>query len=178
MRHLLLALLLCLALPATAEDKVPNPFAVIADAQEAMAEKAKENRAWGLEDATHWDFNLEDGTITFALEDGRLAIAPMQIIGTRSRDDDTFLWGWDHPSVPEPLAKHATRLHAWAQANDLSEVSAQLEVLPEDKIWEYTLLAAYLSDAQGVYRPSGDDMPYIYLTFGKPTFTTPKKTSK
>jgi hypothetical protein len=171
MRHLLLALLLCLALPATADDKVPNPFAVIADAQEAMAEKAKENQAWGIVDATHWDFNLDEGTLTFTLEDGRLATVPMQIIGTRSRDDDTFLWGWDHPSVPEPLAQHAKRLLAWAEANNLTDVTTQLEVLPEEKIWEYTVLAAYLSGAQGVFRPSGDDVPYIYLTYGKPTFS-------
>ena len=173
MRHVLLALLICLALPAAGDDKVPNPFAVIGDAQDAMAAKAAENQEWGLEEATHWGFSLEDGTITFTLKDGRVATVPMQIIGTRSRGDDTFLWGWDHPSVPEPLAQHAKRLHAWGEANGIGDITSQMEVLPEEKIWEYTVLAAYLSGAQGVYRPGGDDMPYIYVTFGKPTFSSP-----
>lgn len=178
MRHLVLALLLCLALPAAADDTVPNPLAVIADAQEAMAEKQRENNAWGHEDALEWDFNLDEGTITFTLADGRRAIAPMQIIGTRSRKDDTFLWGWDHPSVPEPLAQHATRLRAWAEANGITDITTQMEVLPEEKIVEFTALAAYLSGAQGIYRPAAEDGPYVYITFGKPTFTTPNQTSK
>lgn len=180
MRHLVLALLLCLALPVAADDKVPNPLAVIADAQEAMAQKQAENEEWGLQDATEWDFNLEEGTITFTLADGRRAIAPMQIIGTRSRQDDTFLWGWDHPSVAEPLAQHAKRLLAWAEANTLTDVTTQLEVLPEEKIVEYTALAAHLSGAQGIYRPAAEDGPFIYITFGQPTFSAPqsKKNAK
>ena len=139
------------------------------DAAGALREGTVPPRAEGY--GTPWDFNLDEGTLTFTLEDGRLATVPMQIIGTRSRDDDTFLWGWDHPSVPEPLAQHAKRLLAWAEANNLTDVTTQLEVLPEEKIWEYTVLAAYLSGAQGVFRPSGDDVPYIYLTYGKPTFS-------
>lgn len=174
MRHLLFALLLCLALPLHADDKVPNPFAVIADAEEAMAAKQEENSAWGMDMATHWDFDLEKGTIAFTLEDGRIATAPMQIIGTLSREDGTFLWGWDHPSVDAPLAKHAKRLLAWGETNDIADITTQMEELPEDKAWQYTILAAYLSGAQGVYRPSGDDMPYIFLTFGEVTFSAPK----
>lgn len=170
MRHLLLALLLCLSPALHADDKVPNPRAAIEDAGEAMDALQAANDAWGMRDATRFLFDLERGTIRFQLADGRTATAPMQIIGTYNPKDGTFLWGWDHPSVPAELAVAAKRLRAWGEANGVEEMTRRLGPMSEARAWEYTSLAAVLTDAKGVYRPDMEDGPYVFITFGEVTF--------
>ena len=48
-----------------------------------------------------WAVDLEAGTIIFTSAT-KMVTAPVQVIGTYTSLDRTFLWGWDHPSIPEP----------------------------------------------------------------------------
>ncbi|MEG8052091.1 hypothetical protein QP185_00285 [Sphingomonas aerolata] len=84
--------------------------AAIARSMEELRLKQEVNASlWGLGGTERWDADLELGIIHFSGSDGVVVSAPVQIIGTLNTDDRTWLWGWDHPSVKEPLA-HAARL--------------------------------------------------------------------
>ena len=61
-----------------------------------------------VKSAKDYKLNLRKSRITIDLPDGTELAADAQIIGTLS-DDGSFMWGWGHPEVPEPM-----QAAAWA----------------------------------------------------------------
>ena len=59
---------------------------------------AAHDGTWQLGKAD-WDIDQDAGTIVFTSPKGITATCPVQVIGTFNTEDDTWLWGWDHPSV-------------------------------------------------------------------------------
>ncbi len=111
-----------------------------------------------------WDADLEAGTITFVNE-GLIVTAPVQVIGTYNTKDSTWLWGWDHPSVPSKTAESAKLLLAYGKRHGLERVTTRKIACTEDEAWELTSMAAMLSGAQGLYRGPADTT-FVYMTFG------------
>jgi hypothetical protein len=46
-----------------------------------------------------WNFDQSKAELSFVLADGRSWVMPGQIVGTWSRDDTSWLWGWANESV-------------------------------------------------------------------------------
>ena len=70
---------------------------------------------WGLDTAA-WAVDLHAGTITFTSNEKELTVtAPVQVIGTYDTENSTWLWGWDHPSVSEPLGEFARRVRDFGE---------------------------------------------------------------
>lgn len=125
--------------------------------------------SWHM-DGARWDADLEAGTITFTNQRNWKIRAPMQVIGTRSLADGTFLWGWDHPSVPAPLAAHARLVKAFGEGQRLNMLTTRKIVASEAEAWELTALATHLAAANGAYRgPSGKTE--VFMTFGEIAIT-------
>ena len=121
---------------------------------------------WHLDKAA-WDVDMDKGEIKFTLPD-RIAVAPVQIIGTLFNGE--FMWGWGHPSVPEPLREHAKRAKKWGEKEGVTEYSELKVPANEAKAWEFTAVASRLSEANGVYRGNmGDTL--VFMTFGKVTMS-------
>ena len=119
---------------------------------------------WQL-DESDWAVDLDRGVIEFSNDKGWLITAPVQVIGTHDTRDGTFMWGWDHPSVPARSAQAAKRLKEYADMHGLTEITTQLGVLSEERAWQLTALADYLSESNGAYRgPVGTTN--VYMTFG------------
>lgn len=70
---------------------------------------------WHLGKEDHWSADLDAGTITFHFKNGKVANASIQVVGTYNQSDGTFLWGWDHPSVPGKLRHHAQLAREWGE---------------------------------------------------------------
>jgi hypothetical protein len=114
-----------------------------------------------------WSVDLDAGTITFASAT-RSVTAPVQVIGTYNRLDGTFLWGWDHPSVPEPRRADARLARRFGQLQNLPAFTTRLIECTEEEAWSFTAVALYLSGAQGAYRgPAETTM--VFMTFGNMT---------
>ncbi len=125
---------------------------------------------WHLDQAAHWSVDQEVGTIVFAFDDGTVATAPVQIVGTYNRSDHTFLWAWEHPSVQRPLQRAARRALAFSQRSSLSDFTTRKVECSEDEAWHFAAVAAHLDAAQGIYRgDSGGGGPLVYMSFGKVT---------
>lgn len=123
---------------------------------------------WGLGSTERWDADLEQGIIFFTGNDGIIVSAPVQVIGTLNTNDETWLWGWDHPSVKEPLA-HAARLcRDFGQRNGLRRFIERKIACSESEAWEQTAVALHLSEGAGAYRgPAGSTL--VFMTFGEIT---------
>jgi hypothetical protein len=119
-----------------------------------------------------WDADLEAGTITFT-NDGLVVTAPVQVIGTYITKDGTWLWGWDHSSVPPPVAETAKLLLAYGKKHGLERITTRKISCSEEEAWELTSMASTLSGAQGLYRgPAGTTL--VFMTFGTVTLAKGK----
>jgi hypothetical protein len=128
-----------------------------------------DDELWGLGSAK-WSVDLDRGTIEFRNNKGWLITAPVQVIGTYDTRDGTFMWGWDHPSVPAPSAEAATLVRKYGESHGQELLTTQLVKVTEQQAWEFTALADYLSDGNGAYRgPAGKTL--VFMTFGKVTIS-------
>ena len=74
---------------------------------------------WGMDEAA-WAVDLDSGVITFTnAQKGLIVTAPVQLIGTFNGEDDTWLWGWDHPMVSGQIGDHARLVRDFGKKYDL-----------------------------------------------------------
>jgi hypothetical protein len=146
-----------------------DPGQFVAAAREGLALQTSAHAAtWHLGEEEGWAADLVAGTITFTLPDGVTAIAPIQVVGTYNTADGTFLWGWDHPSVPLALREHAQLAREWGRANGLASFTRRSVQCDEDEAWGFAAVANRLASSNGVYRgPAGDAR--VFMTFGEVT---------
>ncbi|EGO63085.1 DUF6882 domain-containing protein [Acetonema longum] len=124
------------------------------------------SEAWGLDRVERWDVDLESGTISFSFKDGTVAIAPVQVVGTYNPEDSTFLWGWDHPSIPEAVAEHAKQVLTFGREHHIENFMTRKVTCTEAEAWEFTAVAVRLAGANGGYRGDAGG-PLVYMTFGE-----------
>lgn len=122
---------------------------------------------WGLGSETAWNLDMNEGTLRFSFADGREVTCPVQVIGTYDTTDASFLWGWDHPSVPEPLRRAARRLHESEMCRELEAFANRVTFCSEADAWAYTAAAAKLDEAIGAYRGRSGDT-WVYMSIASP----------
>jgi len=130
---------------------------------------AAHDGAWRIGEAD-WYADQEAGTIIFNRSDGIKITAPMQIVGTFNIEDQTWLWGWDHPSVLLPLRKHSQIVREYGEAHGIVRLTTRKIQSNEAEAWQFAALACKLADAQGAY--CGPALPArIFMTFGALSFS-------
>ena len=125
--------------------------------------------SWHLDQAERWSVDMDEGLIRFVLPDGMHASAPVQIVGTTNSDDGSFLWGWDHPSVPPELAEHA----------ELAQPSAKPMDCPSTAIEKSNATTCGPGNsppwpcrgASGTYRGQASETACVWMTFGAVTLS-------
>ena len=136
--------------------------------EEITAKDLKHATNWGLGEEVSFVADQDAGTITFLFADGARVSAPMQIIGTYNIADETFKWGWDHPSVIESHRKHAELALRFGQDNQLSNYTQSIVPCTKDEAWAFTATAAKLGNANGAY-VGPTDSTLLFMTFGEVT---------
>ncbi len=124
------------------------------------------DKTWGLGTAKTWNVDQDKGIIFWLFEDGRTAVAPVQIIGTYNPKDGSFLWGWEHPSVVEPLQKHAHLVKEYGEKHGVELFTTKKVHVSEEQAWEFSAVASQLAGANGAYRADAGG-PLVYMTFGE-----------
>lgn len=149
-----------------------DPRVYIAQSLEGMkAATAAHCGSWHLDQAERWSVDMDEGLIRFVLPDGMHASAPVQIVGTTNSDDGSFLWGWDHPSVPPELAEHAELARAFGEAHGLPEYSNRKVECDDMRAWEFAAVAMRLGGASGTYRGQASETASVWMTFGAVTLS-------
>jgi hypothetical protein len=126
---------------------------------------AAHHAAWHINDATNVRVDQQAGTLAFVFPDGHLATCPMQIVGTFNSADNTWLWGWDHPSVREPIQHHARLVKAYGEQHQLSRLTTSKLHCPAAAAWQFTALACKLAQSQGAYATTSGST-VVFMTFG------------
>lgn len=153
-------------------DAIPPSDFVAQSLAGLQLQTAAHDAAWGIGSVARWNLDLAKGEISFVCADGRLVVAEAQIVGTFNPREQTFLWGWDHPSVPEPMRAHARLTREWAEQHKVSDWLAREVHCTEEDAWKFTAVTARLGEANGAYRAPSDG-PLVYLTFGELTMSAP-----
>ena len=173
--HSLIALGLSAAgMTGSANQRVAEPTELVfGRAQSEIQLKTRVFQSIFGEEHYDWNVDLEAGLIRFTSA-SKTVTAPVQVIGTFNSVDGTFLWGWDHPSIPEPSRAHAQLAREFGRRHDLPLFTTRMVECTEAQAWEFTAVALYLSGAQGAYRgPAGTTM--VFMTFGEMTISYPGK---
>lgn len=139
--------------------------------EELRVKTAAHDAVWRISEAA-WDVDQDAGTLTFTAPTGVKATCSVQIIASRNDEDGSLMWGWDHPSVPEPLQKHAQAVRAYGEKHGYKWLTTPMIRCPEDKAWQLTALACKLNEAQGAYRGTAGSTA-IFMTFNDVTLAKP-----
>lgn len=132
---------------------------------ELQAKTAAHVGMWQADKAS-WTVDLDAAQIEFRNPKGLIITAPVQFIGTFLTTDNTFLWGWDHPSAPEPVREHAKLARSFGEAQGLDMLTTRKVTATEEDCWRFTALAAHLAGANGAYRaPAGNVL--AFFTYGE-----------
>ncbi len=140
----------------------------------AIDQQKIHSATWGLDKAARWDIDQDVGEIKFVFADGKVGRAPVQIIGTFNKNDGSFLWAWDHPSVLAPLRAHAKLVKEWGEKHKLAKWTTRKVQVTDAEAWEFAAVAARLAKANGAYRASGAG-PVVFVTFGEITLQKQKR---
>ncbi len=130
-----------------------------------MATQAHQT-VWHLGTERNWNIDQDEGTIVFTFEDGSVATAPVQIVGTYDANDGSFLWGWEHPSVLQQLQQNANQVKEFGELNQVADLVTHKIYCTQERAWEYTALAMRLSESSGAYRANASETTFVYMTFG------------
>lgn len=132
-----------------------------------LREKTLACESWGLGSEESWNLDMDKGLLEFSFPDGRIATVQVQIVGTLNMADSSFLWGWDHPSVPSGLRRAAEAVKNYGENNSNMLYTERMVKCNEEKAWEFTALAAQLDQSEGAYRGRSGNT-WIYMVFGAP----------
>jgi hypothetical protein len=129
-----------------------------------MRRQQKLTHGLSLEDA-RWTVDQNTGLIQFDRRDGSVVTAPVQIIGAWNPKNDSFTWGWDHPSVKVRLRAFAERTRWFGDRHKVAELTQPVVKMSEAEAWRLTAVAMKVNAAAGAYRaPTGG--PVIFMTLG------------
>jgi hypothetical protein len=142
----------------------PSWEALLARARAELADRtALCDGLFGL-GAADWSLDLAAGAIGFAAPGKPAARAAVQIVGTLDPVTGTWLWGWDHPSVPNALRRAAERARALGVARGLASLTMCRLAATDAEAWDWTALAALLDGAEGAYAAPGE-RARVFLVF-------------
>jgi hypothetical protein len=116
-------------------------------------------------DRADWNIDLEAGFIAFEALGLPRATAPIQVVGTRDPEEESWLWGWDHPSVPTSLRAAAIACRDYGRRWGREEFLARKVSCSAALAWDFTAVARRLIGHEGAYcAPAGAE---VFITYGR-----------
>jgi hypothetical protein len=137
---------------------------IFAHARAALDQQvAMQAGSWHLGESQTWTADFLEGTLRFRTAEGLNGTAKIQIIGSYSKVDQTFTWGWDHPVATEPLKQHALLVRDWGRKAELAALTNRRVPCSVEDAWNFAALTNHLAKSEGVFRgPSG--VAWVFMT--------------
>lgn len=112
-----------------------------------------------------WSVDLEAGTVTF----GDDLTYPIQLLGTESYVNNTWLWAWSNPSqIPPPLLETARQLSEYGKQQGLPELTNSTYSLEVADGHRLAMLASGLVRKTVYYRAPYENGALFFLILGLP----------
>lgn len=130
-----------------------------------MALNEVADRDFSLNKWPHWDYELEEGTLTFSEGGVPKVVADIQLVGSSSTALGTWMWAWGYNDVPPDVVKGMGIVREFGIAESIPSLTEKL--IPDDEYlgWAQTAVAARVLGAKGGYRcPSKDGFLYMVYT--------------
>lgn len=140
--------------------------------REAKAYVADIQEKHPLPEVTGFDLDLETGDLELRLEEGAPLRLVAQVAGTYS-DEGSFMWGWGHPSVPQPMQQAAWAAQRYGDRQEITELLSRGGEATARQARDYTAIAAYLAHADGVFIGDHGGGGRVCLVWFYPENTTP-----
>lgn len=143
-----------------------NPVMFMERSLEGLKRRTRTHRdRWGLGTERDWTVDQNAGTVSFAFPDGRVARAPVQIVGTLD-ENGRFQWSWAMPSVHEGVRQHALALRRFGAEHGLLSLTSTHTTASLYDAWGWTAAAVHLCDASGAYCAKTGSQR-VFMTFGR-----------
>jgi hypothetical protein len=127
------------------------------------------NNEFRISSWPRWDYELHRGTLTFSQDGVPKVQASIQVIGTTSISEGTWMWGWANDSLPANVTKEVATVREFGTTENITELTK--EELPDDEHlgWGLTAVAAKVLGAKGAYRCPGSN-GFIYVVYSSIDF--------
>ena len=127
-----------------------DAVAYLQQRQDQLSDKFDLNRF----DRYEWD--LRTGQLNFSDHAQRRVAAEIQMVGSISTRNHSWLWSWANPSVPEPVRQRVREVREYGETHRYLNLASAAWAAEEADGWEMTAITAYLLGAAGAYRAPGD----------------------
>lgn len=107
---------------------------------------------WDFESFSHWHLDQEKKRLT--LEGAKRIECEIQIIGSYSKNSETWLWSWDNDSIEENLTEASKVVRSFGANEGIEKLVNARWYGSEADGWSMTSLAALLSDGIACYKAS------------------------
>ena len=112
-----------------------------------------------------YDYDLKTGTLIFSKDNIPGVITNIQVVGTTSTSEGTWLWSWANISLPKNSTEQMDAVRAYGEGENLAALKNSYAEDDEYLGWEMTAIAAKILGAKGGYRcPSNDGFIYFIYT--------------
>jgi hypothetical protein len=105
-----------------------------------------------LKDYKQWNLDQARAELSFVLADDRRWVVAAQIVGSWSRAEESFVWGWDNASFLSPSRERVAHIRDAARAEPgLAAFTKGTFGCPEAMAKELALHAGLMMNARGVF---------------------------
>lgn len=121
--------------------------------EELILKTSLASQAWDMDKIDQWDIDLVMGLISFTIGE-RIEVFEINVVGTYHVAEQTFMWAWDHPSIPEDLQEVASMVKDYGEEHDIVELQEHIVSCSEDDAWNFTALATHLAEQMALIEQS------------------------
>jgi hypothetical protein len=137
--------------------------------QKATAYMRRKNddawRVWSLGSLPRFDWDQQEGQLSFSGDRRGSIVADIQFIGSWSETAGTWMWAWANESVLEPMKREVQEVREFGRSNDLAELTDPVWEAPIEAAWDMTALSCYVLQSEMAYRaPDSDKAAYTFLS--------------
>jgi hypothetical protein len=90
-------------------------------------------------------------------------VARVQMVGSISDSDGTWLWGWGNPSVPDSSTADLARVREFGVKESILQLVTSEWAATDRDGEDMTALSAYILDAKGFFRHRSQDLTIFFV---------------
>lgn len=110
----------------------------------------------------NWFYNQSTGLLTFSTDNKELNFKYFDV-GSFSEKSKTWKWSWDNEHTLDTVKEQAWLAKEFGDRLKYEKLTTGCFPSEEAEAWEFTAIAAKLTNGIGIYRPVGDDQLKIFL---------------
>jgi len=110
----------------------------------------------------NWFYNQATGLLTFSTGDTQLNFKYFQV-GSFSQKSSTWKWSWDNDHTLDNVKETTKQIKEFGERLNFPKLTSGYFPSDEFDAWEFTAIAAKITNGIGVYRPVNDKGLQIFL---------------